>query len=101
VLSTVKPPPSSNEREEGATSLAPPRRQQLSVKISDEACERFRRLARAHGLTLGELFEQALDAWETRRPATGSAAHSSLAGVGDHAAAAWRAGTSDLDRSCR
>jgi len=64
------------------TSPAPPRRQQLSVKISDEACERFRRLARAHGLTLGELFEQALDAWEAQRPAAPSAAHSSLAGVG-------------------
>jgi hypothetical protein len=47
--------------------MSPPRRQQLSVKITDEACERFRRLARAHGLTLGDLFEQALDAWETQR----------------------------------
>lgn len=53
-----------DEAQAGAPAASPPRRQQLSVKITDEACERFRRLARAHGLTLGELFEQALDAWE-------------------------------------
>jgi len=40
------------------------RREQLSVKITEEACDRFRRLAGEHRLTLGELFEQALDAWE-------------------------------------
>jgi hypothetical protein len=39
------------------------RREQLSVKITEEACDRFRRLAGEHRLTLGELFEQALDAW--------------------------------------
>jgi len=50
----------------GRTRSSPPRRQQLSVKITDETCERFRRLARAHGLTLGDLFEQALDAWQAR-----------------------------------
>jgi hypothetical protein len=88
----VKPPPSSNDRQEGATSIAPPRRQQLSVKISDEACERFRRLARVNGLTLGELFEQALETWEAHRPATGE---------GDHAGAGWRGGANGLDRSCR
>ena len=69
--------------------MTPPRRQQLSVKISDEACERFRRLARAHGLTLGELFEQALEAWETHRPTTGSVVRTSLARDGDHANAGW------------
>ena len=31
--------------------------------------DRFRRLAGEHRLTLGELFEQALDAWETQRGA--------------------------------
>jgi hypothetical protein len=96
----VKPPP-SNERHGGATSLAPSRRQQLSVKISDEACERFRHLARSHGLTLGELFEQALEAWETHRPATGSAVHAPLAGGGDHAGVRWGDGASGLDRRCR
>jgi hypothetical protein len=60
--------------QQGGTTLSPPRRQQLSVKITDEACERFRRLARAHGLTLGDLFEQALDAWETQRVAERDAA---------------------------
>jgi predicted transcriptional regulator len=98
VLSSVKPPPSSNERQEGATSIAPPRRQQLSVKISDEACERFRRLARAHGLTLGELFEQALEAWETHRPVTGTAARAALAGDGNHAGdRSWPNGSAATD----
>ena len=36
------------------------------VTITDEACECFRRLACAHGLTLDDLFEQALDAWKTQ-----------------------------------
>jgi hypothetical protein len=62
----VKPSAFGNDTQEGGT-MSPPRRQQLSVKITDEACERFRRLARAHGLTLGELFEQALEAWDTQR----------------------------------
>jgi len=55
--------------QQGGTTMSPPRRQQLSVKITDETCERFRRLARAHGLTLGDLFEQALDAWQARHTA--------------------------------
>ena len=49
----------------------PPRRQQISIKITEEACERFRRLARIHGLTLGDLLEQALHAWETQRRVEG------------------------------
>ncbi len=49
------------------------RREQLSVKITEEACDRFRRLAGEHRLTLGELFEQALDAWEADLHARGSA----------------------------
>jgi len=69
-------------------SAAPSRTQQLSVKISEAACDRFRRLARAHGLTLGQLFEQALEAWEAHRPPTGSAACASLADDDlDHAGA--------------
>jgi hypothetical protein len=99
VLSTVKPTPSSNERHECATGPAPARRQQLSVKISDEACERFRRLARSHGLTLGELFEQSLEAWETQRPATGGTAPGPRAGDGDHAGARWGGATGGLHRS--
>ena len=63
----MKPSTYSGQMQQGGTTMSPPRRQQLSVKITDEACERFRRLARAHGLTLGDLFEQALDAWETQR----------------------------------
>lgn len=47
-------------------SILPRRQQQLSIKITDEACERFRRHARVQGLTLGALFEQALDAWEVQ-----------------------------------
>jgi hypothetical protein len=50
------------------------RREQLSVKITEEACDRFRRLAGEHRLTLGELFEQALDAWEADLRARESAA---------------------------
>jgi hypothetical protein len=64
----VKPSPCSDRTPQGVRARLP-RHQQLSVKITDEACERFRRLARAHGLTLGDLFEQALDAWETQRGA--------------------------------
>jgi hypothetical protein len=64
----VKPSACSDQTgPSGSTGLG--RRQQLSVKITDEACARFRSLARAHGLTLGDLFEQALDAWETQRGA--------------------------------
>jgi hypothetical protein len=37
------------------------------VKITEEACERFRRLAYEQGVTLGDLFEQAIDAWEKQR----------------------------------
>ena len=43
------------------------RRQQLSVKVTEEACRRFRRLAGEQGVTLGALFEQALDALERER----------------------------------
>ena len=43
------------------------RRQQLSVKVTEEACRRFRRLADEQGVTLGVLFEQALDALERER----------------------------------
>ena len=43
------PPPSVDGRHDAGARGAAPRRQQLSVKISDEACERFRRLARARG----------------------------------------------------
>ena len=50
------------------------RREQLSVKITEEACDRFRRLAGEHRLTLGELFEQALDAWEAELRARESTA---------------------------
>ncbi len=63
----VKPSTCENQAQPGRTTVSLPRRQQLSVKITDEACERFRHLARAHGLTLGDLFEQALDAWEMQR----------------------------------
>ena len=48
------------------------RREQLSVKITEEACDRFRRLAAEHRLTLGELFEQALDAWEAEVASSGT-----------------------------
>ena len=48
------------------------RREQLSVKITEEACDRFRRLAAEHRLTLGELFEQALDAWEAEVASSGA-----------------------------
>ena len=72
----MKPSPCSNRTQQGGTTPGLPRRQQLSVKITDEACERFRRLARAHGLTLGDLFEQALDAWETQRSANGGSTRS-------------------------
>ena len=48
------------------------RREQLSVKVTEEACERFRRLAGEQGLTLGELFEQALDAWEAEAARLGT-----------------------------
>jgi hypothetical protein len=43
------------------------RRQQLSVKVTEEACRRFRRLAGEQGVTLGALFELALDALERER----------------------------------
>ena len=64
-------------RHRGTPDVLRVRREQLSVKITEEACDRFRRLAAEHQLTLGELFEQALDAWEAevarlgtgRRPA--------------------------------
>ena len=48
------------------------RRQQLSVKVTDEACRRFRRLADEQGVTLGALFELALEARQ-RLPEGGEA----------------------------
>lgn len=45
-----------------ATSTA--RREQFSVKVTEEACRRFRRIAEERGVTLGVLFEHALDALE-------------------------------------
>ena len=51
-------------RHRGTPDVLRVRREQLSVKITEEACDRFRRLAAEHRLTLGALFEQALDAWE-------------------------------------
>ena len=67
----MKSSPCSNRTQQRATTVGPPRRQQISIKVTDEDCERFRRLARAHGLTLGDLFEQALQAWETQRRVEG------------------------------
>jgi len=67
----VKSSPCSNRTQQRATTVGPPRRQQISIKVTEEDCERFRRLARAHGLTLGDLFEQALQAWETQRRVEG------------------------------
>lgn len=43
------------------------RKQQLSVKVTEAACRRFRRLADEQGVTLGALFEQAVDALERQR----------------------------------
>ena len=43
---------------------APKRCEQFSVKVTEDACRRFRRLAEAQGVTLGALFEHALDALE-------------------------------------
>jgi hypothetical protein len=54
----------ATSRHRAAPHVLRVRREQLSVKITEEACDRFRRLAAEHRLTLGELFEQALDAWE-------------------------------------
>jgi len=56
-------PGNATARDRSAPGLLRVRREQLSVKITEEACDRFRRLAGEHRLTLGELFEQALDAW--------------------------------------
>ena len=55
---------SAQDRHRRPPELLRVRREQLSVKVTEEACDRFRRLAGEHRLTLGELFEQALDAWE-------------------------------------
>jgi len=60
-------PGNATGRDRSAPGLLRVRREQLSVKITEEACDRFRRLAGEHRLTLGELFEQALDAWEAER----------------------------------
>ena len=50
-----------------ASHASQTRRQQLSVKVTEEACRRFRRLADEQGVTLGVLFEQAVDALERER----------------------------------
>jgi len=50
-----------------ASHASQTRRQQLSVKVTEEACRRFRRLADEQGVTLGALFELALDALERER----------------------------------
>ena len=59
-------------RHRGTPDVLRVRREQLSVKITEEACDRFRRLAAEHRLTLGELFEQALDAWEAEVTSSGT-----------------------------
>ena len=60
----------SPDREDGL-GAPPSRREQFSVKITEEACRRFRRIAEERGVTLGELFEHALDALERERPLMG------------------------------
>lgn len=50
-----------------ALGAVPVKREQFSVKITEEACRRFRRMAEERGVTLGALFEQALEALERQR----------------------------------
>jgi hypothetical protein len=65
--------PRSIAVQDGA-QLPPPRKQQLSVKITEDACTRFRRLAHERGVTLGALFEQAVELLDQGTPARAPAA---------------------------
>lgn len=49
--------------------------EQFSVKVTEDACRRFRQIAEERGVTLGVLFEHALDALERECPRAAGGRH--------------------------